>query len=143
MSNTRIILDRQSDLMLTGATLSSPHITNPVGIVQADISGLTSSLASLEEKDTSIDTRLNNFQSGLFQYVTFSGAIDNTNKIFTNNTNNLSNILLYLVFVNGLLQEESGDYSINLGNNSSTITFVEALKIGSKLSILIFRSPSI
>jgi hypothetical protein len=45
--------------------------------------------------------------------------------------------------VNGLLQEEGGDYSISLGNNSSTITFVEALKNGSKLSILIFRSPSI
>jgi hypothetical protein len=143
MSNTRIILDRQSDLMLTGATLSSPYITNPVGIVQADISGLTSSLSSLEEKDTSIDNRLNNFQSGLFQYVTFSGAVDNINKTFTNTTNDLSNILLSLIFVNGLLQEEGGDYSISLGNNSSTITFVEALKNGSKLSILIFRSPSI
>ena len=142
MSNTRIILDRQSDLMLTGATLSSPYITNPVGLVEADISGLTSSLASLEEKDTSIDNRLNNFQSGLFQYVTFSGSIDNTNKTFTNTTNDLSNILLSLIFVNGL-QEEGGDYSISLGNNSSTITFVEALKNGSKLSILIFRSPSI
>jgi hypothetical protein len=143
MANTRIILDRQSDLMLTGATLSSPYITNPVGLVEADISGLTSSLSSLEEKDTSIDTRLNNFQSGLFQYVTFSGSIDNINKTFTNTTNDLSNILLSLIFVNGLLQEESGDYSISLGNNSSTITFVEALKNGSKLSILIFRSPSI
>jgi hypothetical protein len=143
MSNTRIILDRQSDLMLTGATLSSPYITNPVGLVEADISGLTLSLASLEEKDTSIDTRLNSFQSGLFQYVAFSGAVDNINKTFTNTTNDLSNILLSLIFVNGLLQEEGGDYSISLGNNSSTITFVEALKNGSKLSILIFRSPSI
>jgi len=143
MANTRIVLDRQSDLMLTGATLSSPYITNPVGLVEADISGLTYSLSSLEEKDTSIDNRLNNFQSGLFQYVTFSGAVDNINKTFTNTTNDLSNILLSLIFVNGLLQEEGGDYSISLGNNSSTITFVEALKNGSKLSILIFRSTSI
>jgi hypothetical protein len=44
--------------MLTGATLSSPHITSPIGLIQADISGLTSSLASLESKDTSIDTRI-------------------------------------------------------------------------------------
>jgi hypothetical protein len=143
MANTRIVLDRQSDLMLTGATLSSPYITNPVGLVEADISGLTYSLSSLEEKDTSIDNRLNNFQSGLFQYVTFSGAVDNINKTFTNTTNDLSNILLSLIFVNGLLQEEGGDYSISLANNSSTITFVEALKNGSKLSILIFRSTSI
>jgi hypothetical protein len=58
MANTRIVLDRQSDLMLTGATLSTPHISNPIGLVQADISGLTSSLASLEAKDTSIDSRI-------------------------------------------------------------------------------------
>ena len=58
MANTRIVLDRQSDLMLTGATLSTPYISNPIGLVQADISGLTSSLASLEAKDTSIDSRI-------------------------------------------------------------------------------------
>jgi hypothetical protein len=58
MANTRIVLDRQSDLMLTGATLSTPYISNPIGLVQADISGLTSSLASLEAKDTSLTTRV-------------------------------------------------------------------------------------
>ena len=58
MSNTRIVLDRQSDLLLTSATLSFPHISSPTGLVQGDISGLTSSLASLESKDQSIDNRI-------------------------------------------------------------------------------------
>ena len=58
MSNTRIILDRQSDLILSGATLSTPHISSPTGLVQGDISGLTSSLASLTSKDASIDARI-------------------------------------------------------------------------------------
>jgi hypothetical protein len=58
MANTRIVLNRQSDLLMTGATLSTPHISNPTGLVQADILGLTSSLFSLETIDTSLNNRL-------------------------------------------------------------------------------------
>ena len=51
MSNTRIVLNRQSDLILTNAT-----ITNPDGLVMADISGLDSAV-------TSIDTNVSNVMS--------------------------------------------------------------------------------
>jgi len=43
MSTTKIVLDRQSDLILTNAT-----ITNPDGLVMADISGLDSTVASID-----------------------------------------------------------------------------------------------
>jgi hypothetical protein len=56
--NTRINLNLQSDLSLTNATFSEPTISSPTGLVQGDISGLTSSLASLVSKDTSIDLRI-------------------------------------------------------------------------------------
>jgi hypothetical protein len=56
--NTRIVLDLQSDLSLTGATFSEPVISSPTGLVQGDISGLTSSLNNLSSKDMSIDLRI-------------------------------------------------------------------------------------
>ena len=66
MPNTRIILNRQSDLKLTNATILSP-----TGLVKADIDGLDASLANLQNQiDTEVnsrsltDTNLNNQITG-------------------------------------------------------------------------------
>ena len=56
MANTRIVLNRQSDLMLTGATLSTPYISSPIGLVQDDISGLVKDLEGLQSADLSLET---------------------------------------------------------------------------------------
>lgn len=135
MSNTRIILDRQSDLSLTSATLSNPHISNPTGLVQGDISGLTQSLDS-------IDSRLNLFDSGFVQSITFSGNIDGVNTTFTNTSNNLSSISYFQIFHNGLLQDNE-DCSLVPGSTSSVLTFTKAPETGSKILVLAFKSPSI
>ena len=47
MSNTKIVLNRQSDLILDNA-----NITAPVGIVVADIAGLESALLSIDTKES-------------------------------------------------------------------------------------------
>ena len=56
MANTRIVLNRQSDLMLTGATLSTPYISSPIGLVQGDIDGLVKDLEDLQFADVSLET---------------------------------------------------------------------------------------
>jgi hypothetical protein len=134
---TRINLNYQSDLSLTNATFSEPTISSPTGLIQGDISGLTSSLASLVSKDTSLDSRvsteestrssadislttristeesvmtsantslttrvsteessrlkqdnifidaINSFSAATYQYITFSGLINDINTVFT------------------------------------------------------------
>ena len=50
MANTRIILNRQSDLKLTGA-----EILEPIGIVEGDIAGL---VAHFEAVEASISTEI-------------------------------------------------------------------------------------
>ena len=53
MPNTRIILNRQSDLKLTNA-----EILSPTGLVKADIDGLDASLANLQNQiDTEVNSR--------------------------------------------------------------------------------------
>ena len=54
MANTKIILQHQSDLALTGA-----QILEPVGIVKGDIEGLVAHLATLEAADTTTNENLN------------------------------------------------------------------------------------
>jgi len=45
MSTTKIVLNRQSDLILTG-----PQITSPIGLVKEDILNLVSDLENIELK---------------------------------------------------------------------------------------------
>jgi hypothetical protein len=194
--NTRINLNLQSDLSLTNATFSEPTISSPTGLIQGDISGLTSSLASLVSKDTSLDSRvsteestrssadislttristeesvmtsantslttrvsteessrlkqdnifidaINSFSAATYQYITFSGLINDINTVFTNTTNNLSTASFTQVYLNGLLQDNQ-DYTTSFGSTSSTITFSDAPEAGAKIKVLVFWVPKL
>jgi hypothetical protein len=176
--NTRIVLDLQSDLSLTGASFSEPIISSPTGLVQGDISGLTSSLTSLSTKDISIDTRIsaeestrssadtslstristeesarssednsfdgriNSFNAGSYQYVEFTGTINDVNVVFTNTSTNLSSVSFTQVYLNGLLQD-SADYTASFGSANSTITFNDAPEVGAKIKVLVFWIPNL
>lgn len=194
--NTRINLNLQSDLSLTNATFSEPTISSPTGLVQGDISGITSSLASLVSKDTSIDLRIstenstrtsadislttrisieesarssadtslttrvsteeslrssedtsfinsiNNFSTSTYQYITFSGLVNDINTVYTNTTNDLSSASFTQVYLNGLLQDIS-DYTANFGSTNSTITFSDAPETGSKIKVLVYWVPKL
>jgi len=196
MSNTRIVLNLQSDLSLTGATFGEPTIYSPTGLVQGDISGLTSSLSNLQSEDTSIDSRISvetstrtsgdtslttrisieesartsadtsittrvsgeestrlaedtsfndriqGFNSGSYQYVSFTGTIDDNNTSFTNTTTDLSAVTFTQVYLNGLLQD-SNDYTVALGSTISTLTFNDAPEVGAKIKVLTFWSPTL
>jgi hypothetical protein len=52
-NKTRIILNRQSDLILTNAV-----ITSPSGLTQADIANLVADLAAINSVDVSLELRL-------------------------------------------------------------------------------------
>jgi hypothetical protein len=194
--NTRINLNLQSDLSLTNATFSEPTISSPTGLIQGDISGLTSSLVSLAIKDTSIDSRIsaenstrtsadaslttrisieesarssadtslttrvsteesarlkqdnsfitaiNGFGVATYQYITFSGLINDVNTVYTNTTNDLSRASFTQVYLNGLLQDSS-DYTKSFGSTNSTITFSDAPEAGAKIKVLVFWVPSL
>ena len=82
MSNTKIVLNRQSDLILTNAV-----ITTPSGLTQSDILGLVDNLSTRVSVEVSLDAKLTSDISNE-ESSRVAGDLSLQNQIYfiTNNT---------------------------------------------------------
>jgi hypothetical protein len=90
--------------------------------------------------DFSINTRLNNFSNGLYQSIPFTGTIDGVNKNYINTSNDLSSVSFTQIFLNGLLQDAE-DCTLTLSSTFSSLNFIKAPDVGSKISVIVFIPP--
>jgi hypothetical protein len=128
VAGTKIVLNRQSDLILDNA-----NITAPVGIVVEDIEGLVDALSGI---DTAIEDLTSNKLEALDNMEAFVIAShpkemeeyvgDGVETMFA------SNVLYgtHILFLNGLRQREGSDYT----HSDGVYTFAEAPAEGNIVS---------
>jgi hypothetical protein len=149
MSQTKIILDRQSDLILT-----SPSITTPVGIVAADISDATNA-TDVQSTLDSLDTSINNINTNISDnYTELSNTISQEVSTLSTEISSVESTLSGAIsqevsdrgFVQGQLESADTSLSTAISNEVSDRQSADeslSTEISTQIHNLVDGAPSI
>ena len=118
MANTKIVLNKQSDLVLTNAV-----ITSPSGLIQNDIDGLVSRFEEVEGRVDSILDLSTEDKNQFFEIVDFVTGIDTENDLALIEkvgeiNNRIDDEVATLGNVDAQNQTDLTVYNYNITNNS-------------------------
>ena len=128
MSNTKIVLNRQSDLILTNAV-----ITTPSGLTQSDILGLVDNLSTRVSVEVSLDAKLtSDISNEESSRVAGDLSLQNQIDFITNNTDPAA--IDSLTEVVSAFQSADNDLNNAITNLSNAATVDLSTEIANRIS---------